>query len=217
MNNCPDVTEEIVSELERMRTDATIDDYNDVLAERASLSDDDVEAYKKDRSLPCPYCHGEDDQCTLCDGVDYQNSESESVSMSPTQPWSPPCSSKRQRETDENDRNADNTPKRQKQMPEKIHLRRQTHKICNACKRCASDYDDIQCWKCNREYNKFEWNGIFYCTECNIFMGDQNPRQLCGKTHCDNDGSWHEYDKDQSLKNIIIPDDSDVSYTSPMK
>ena len=37
-------------------------------------------------------------------------------------------------------------------------------------------------------------NGICYCTSCNIFLGEMNPRQLCGKWRCNNEGYWVNYD-----------------------
>jgi deoxycytidylate deaminase len=48
--------------------------------------------------------------------------------------------------------------------------------------------------------NMFIHNGVCYCLNCNIFMGDNNPRQLCGKTHCKYDDKWYYYDNN----NVII-------------
>lgn len=36
------------------------------------------------------------------------------------------------------------------------------------------------------------------CTKCNVDMGPCNPRQLCGKTKCDNLPDWDDYDSDIS-------------------
>ena len=36
-------------------------------------------------------------------------------------------------------------------------------------------------------------NGECFCLNCNVFMGWQNPRQLCGKYMCDNDDMWYRY------------------------
>ena len=42
------------------------------------------------------------------------------------------------------------------------------------------------------ESNSEDDASINRCMECNIDMGDCNPRQLCGKTHCDNPPSDDE-------------------------
>ena len=41
--------------------------------------------------------------------------------------------------------------------------------------------------------NMFIHNGVCYCINCNVFMGDNNSRQLCGKTYCKRDNKWYYY------------------------
>jgi dCMP deaminase len=45
--------------------------------------------------------------------------------------------------------------------------------------------------------NELIHNGVCYCLTCNVFMGDDNPRQLCRKTYCDNSELWHCYDNNK--------------------
>jgi len=42
--------------------------------------------------------------------------------------------------------------------------------------------------------NLFIHNGACYCLTCNVFMGDDNPRQLCKKSYCDKSELWHYYE-----------------------
>lgn len=45
-------------------------------------------------------------------------------------------------------------------------------------------------------------NGDCFCVDCNVFMGWENPRQLCGKYTCDNEDMWYTYGE--------LPEDSSV-------
>ena len=43
------------------------------------------------------------------------------------------------------------------------------------------------------------WDGVCHCLICNLFLGYNNPRQLCSKSYCSNEDLWYSYDIKKSL------------------
>lgn len=142
---------------------------------------DEVLLYKQssDPFKICPYCHGDDDECTLCGGEDVANlrtlddhdapiAPTATIDLSPTQPYTP------------NKRAASEL----------------------SCNRSVGGDSDVSFEDSSGEMpplakrmktRLYEFDGVFHCMECNEFLGDMNPRQLCCKIECRNYGMWHHY------------------------
>lgn len=62
-------------------------------------------------------------------------------------------------------------------------------------------------------------NGECFCVECNVFMGHNNPRQLCDKIYCNNIDIWYTYDDvgiDDDDVGIDDDDDDDDDVEQPL-
>lgn len=46
--------------------------------------------------------------------------------------------------------------------------------------------------------------GVCYCLECNVFMGWNNPRQLCNKLNCNNPNTWYAYNEHTIMNNLQV-------------
>jgi len=66
-------------------------------------------------------------------------------------------------------------------------------------------------WDC-AEMDVFPFGrlGLGFCVECNVFMGWDSMRLMCGDRRCNNDGLWHTY-------KTAAPDDCEKWFIPKMK
>lgn len=57
-----------------------------------------------------------------------------------------------------------------------------------------------------KNYGYNEENNCWYCTYCGEFMGENNPRQLCGKTYCHNE---YLFTENEDLENFSVDKNTD--------
>lgn len=145
--------------------------------ETALKGGDDIMAFKLDPSRPCPYCNREDDECTLCGDLPF-------CPVTPTQPF-------------QSILNQQAPPVFVDSSPDDIPFDDEDTRL--GVKRCLSESD----WNSKRPKKEEGWDGICHCIECNEYLGNGNPRQLCRKEYCGNTNQWYIYDENKELIQIM--------------
>lgn len=177
----------------------------------------------------CPYCQGEDDECTLCGNDDAGNSLLRELSEKDNdelfdelreEAECPPTQlvmhdGQDINETERNIELFDEVREEEECPPTQLVI----HDVQHTNERKRKHTDDNEEFK-RRELEDYvivqhRANGpispptgltkeSWHCTTCNISMGPTNPRQHCGKgLGCKNIDLYHVYDSDHNLIEVI--------------